>query len=590
MHQGMDHPALHVLEKVTAQEDDRIFRATDPVQGGRHGPYFYVPSTHYTHWNDPNIKLHFGNWPLMRALEFGAESPANLEVWYRDIPLQSQWPIVPERDCENPTLIRKNIFYGAGLYSWLVKSTNDFLFGKAKNLNDMVQGGQFIGAEGIRSAMDAMRRRGSTLGGMATWVFNDPWSNGAGSFHVDHDGVPLMNYYWLTEALEPVSISLKYYSITYSRTKGIDTELWLVSDMPKVSDSLIWKYTVRTCDGAVVEQGDGKVKIASQECLKVRDIHINPPANLGPVFVELQLCDFSNKILTERVHVFGLDGVTAFLGGLLNNSTSNGNIPEVPSSPANFAYVGNGAGPATASSTIPAEVQKYAPDMDMYKAEYINDGHYGINSAWIGDNNTPGSVMSYFQIDLGQVRTVGRFKIGRDRTGTYNDRPMNYMKIESSTDAKTWTSIFEKSDVNNIAGYSPTRTLEIATQPAEVRYLKVTTDGGVDEFEVYAPQMPLPAQLPAVSITDFPSWAVPVKKTSITAKMSILPVSDEKEAAKFTLTNTGQMTALFCQLKPMLAYRTDLFLSNNFIFIPSGQSREIIVKSPVNSAYGLTLS
>ena len=576
---GANHPAYLLFKRVVAEEDGgRMFRANCPIEGGKHGPYLYAASN-YSYYNAANVMDQTGTYPVMRYGEYATETPANLEVWQRDIPLPSQWPIVPSRDCENPTLIRKNIFYGVGLYYWFGTAEIGNLFGEFDDLDGMIQAGQFIGAEGIRSASDALRRRGSSLGSMITHVFNEPWSNGAGAFHVDHDGVPLMNYYWLAEALEPVSISLKYNSITYNGVTGIDTELWVVSDLPEVSGQLVWKYIVRTSDGAVVDQGNGTVTIAPQECLKVRDLHINPPANLGPVFVELQVCDSSAKILTERVHVFGLDGVTCFFGGLLKNSASYSvpNEVEIPTSAANFAYVGNGALPATASSTINAE---------LHKPIFINDGIFGNPSTWIGE------AMSYFKINLGQVRNIGIFKIGRDRTGRYPDWPINYIKIEASLDNLTWNVIFEKSNVQAMDGYSPIYTLEIATQPVNARYLKVTLDsGGVDEFEVYAPRTPLPAQLPVAQIVKFASsWAVPVKRTSLTATMSILPDIDGKEAAKITLTNTGQMTALFCKLQPVLVYRTDLFLSDNFIIVPPGQSREIIVKSPLNPVCGLALS
>ena len=41
--QGTDHPALHVLERVCAENDDRIFRATDPMQGSKHSPWLFHP-------------------------------------------------------------------------------------------------------------------------------------------------------------------------------------------------------------------------------------------------------------------------------------------------------------------------------------------------------------------------------------------------------------------------------------------------------------------------------------------------------------------------------------------------------------------
>ena len=42
-YQGDDHAALHLLERIVAEEDDRLFRATCPIQGARHSPWHYDP-------------------------------------------------------------------------------------------------------------------------------------------------------------------------------------------------------------------------------------------------------------------------------------------------------------------------------------------------------------------------------------------------------------------------------------------------------------------------------------------------------------------------------------------------------------------
>ena len=71
------HPALQLLQKIVAEDDGRLFRATCPDLGATHGPWFF---------DLQKDCQYFDNLATMRAGEFGAASPANLEVWHRDVP------------------------------------------------------------------------------------------------------------------------------------------------------------------------------------------------------------------------------------------------------------------------------------------------------------------------------------------------------------------------------------------------------------------------------------------------------------------------------------------------------------------------
>ena len=166
----------------------------------------------------------------MRYGEFGCHSLAHPEIWQREIPPADQFP--PD-DLENPTLIRKNVVQSVfDEKFWLIKPTLDALFGSLETLQALTRAGQFLGAHGIRYAVDALRRRGRSIGGILTWVFNEPWPNGAGPYHVDYDGRPLMGFDYLKDALTPLSLSLRQDSIVFDPAEGLAVELWLVSDRP----------------------------------------------------------------------------------------------------------------------------------------------------------------------------------------------------------------------------------------------------------------------------------------------------------------------------------------------------------------------
>lgn len=319
--QGDDHPALHLLQRVVAETDTRIFRATCPIQGSRHSPWNYDPKTHYAHYDNEELTDNLGGARMMRYGEFGCHTPANLEIWQREIPPADQWP--PD-DLENPILIRKNVVQAVFTKEyWLLKSVTDSLFGRVDTLESLVEAGQFLGAEGLRYAIDALRRRGKRIGGFTTWDYNEPWPNGAGSFLVDYDGRPLMNYDFVRQALSPLGLSLKYDSILYDPAVGVDVELWLVSDAPGPVSGLNWDWTARDRRGRVIAQFNGRsVSIEPHEAVKLGRVKAKPSAEtaLGPMLIETRLSDAAGNALADRLHIFGAEGLPTPFAGLLHNT------------------------------------------------------------------------------------------------------------------------------------------------------------------------------------------------------------------------------------------------------------------------------
>ena len=406
-YQGDDHAALHLLERIIAEEDYRLFRATCPIQGARHSPWHYDPETHYAHYDDEDLLdtgWRRGENKMMRYGEFGCHSIANLEVWQREIPPADHWPAYDE---DNPVLIRKNVVRAVFTKEhWLMKTILETLFGRVDSLESLVKAGQYLGAHGLRYAVDALRRRGRRIGGITTWVFNEPWPNGGGPYQVDYDGRPLMTYDFQKQALAPISLSLKHESNLYNSHTGLDVEFWLVSDAPEPAADLHWRWLLRGADGQALAQDAGSAVIQPLEALQLGAIRSGPLADEahGLLFVELQLYDGDGRLLTERLHIFGSAEAPAPLAGLVS-----------------------GAIPGPTRTTLEA-----------------------------------------------RIRSARRI--------------------------------------------------------------------------------------------------------------------DQRESLQIELTNTGDMTALFCEPHPLLAYRTDLDIEDNHAFIPPGETRLITINAPVNSPTGLTLS
>ena len=319
-----NHPALEVLREVTRQFDDRKFRDTSPIEGeGGHWPYIFHPEECPPEgWGYGGATNYYQGWnskPGMRFGEFAANSPANLEVWHREILPESQWPL---NDTEDPILVRKNVYHAVGGDSWLHKNHLEKYFGTFEGIEELVEAGQFFGAEGLRYAMDELRRRGERVGGFTSWIYNEPWPNGAGSYMIDYDGRPLMNYDFVKQALAPITLSVCQDAMFFDPEEGVRVSLWIVSDRDHPSDGLKWKWTARDREGSVIKRDYGTVSIKPQEAKKIDDIHFMPSGetDVGPWFLELELCDRNDGRLTERIHIFGAKNARGQFGGLIRRT------------------------------------------------------------------------------------------------------------------------------------------------------------------------------------------------------------------------------------------------------------------------------
>jgi beta-mannosidase len=302
---------------VAAADDTRVFRDTCPVSGSRHAPWDYNPDIHYKYYNSA-LTDNFGVVPMMRYGEFGCQTPANIETWYSDFPAASRWPI----NCDDAVQIRKNAVNGCFDNDvWFSLGHIERLFGKMDGIDEAVRAGQFLAAEGIRYAMDALRAKGRHVAGFTNWDYNEPWPNGAGSFLVDYDGRPVMAYHFARQALESVALQLRYDHILYNFFDGMTAELLLVSDAPAPLQGLRWRCRTLDREGNVYGEYEGEASITHLETMSLASISIAPPQKMlaGPVTAELSLRGADGSLLAERMYLFGASGAQAPLRGVLHD-------------------------------------------------------------------------------------------------------------------------------------------------------------------------------------------------------------------------------------------------------------------------------
>jgi beta-mannosidase len=661
------NPSLDAMRAVCAANDDRIFRATDPIEGSRHSPWFFIPQISYQLFNgiwqspkDPTGPL---TMDVMRYGEFGSQTPTSLDVFEREIPPASQWPL---DDINDPVLVRKNLLQAAfNPLDWLYKPVIEGYFGPLAGPADLIKAGQYIGADSLRYFVDELRRKGRKIGDLTTWDYDEPWSNGAGSFLVDHDGEPLMNYYFMKEALAPVSLTLRYSSNLYNPSKGLTIGLWLTSDAPQPVHGVRWNWTARDRSGEVLGQGNGTASIEPGEARKLRDlvVPLRPATALGPVVVELHAVDSAGDVLTDRVEIFGSDNSVSWpLYGLLHDSGPNPDdrtikpprairilwvqdplrgpyddtawplrrfgvrvtyVPAAASSfgkvapttaallhdydviwigapdPANPAALGRRLGARNLDHIAAAVRAGLGIGFEGGPESFAAAGFAGtpLQAVLPVQSVPPDQVVSHQSASIVVADPASPLVSGR--LATTLPRLGGYVVLKAKSDSHTVLKTASADPVLLTRRYGRGRVLGFASS--------ITTDwqsyrGWGWNLRAWSGFPMLVARMfswlsgapdSAVRAIDLPdhNLTLRVGRTTIRlAQAAKFAGSRNDDQMTILLENTGSMTALFCSPKPILEYRPDLNIDNDFVSIPPGETRTMTVRARTASPGELGLS
>lgn len=600
-----DYPALETMRRAIAAEDTRLFRATCPMEGSRHSPWHYDHEWFYAHYDDTSMTDNLGENPLMRYGEFGTQTPALLDVWERDIPEASRWPLAAADD---PVLVRKNATNA--VFSddfWLTVPLTEEMFGTSRSLPDLLRAGQFLGAEGIRYAVDALRARGGALGGFTTWDFNEPWSNAAGSFLIDHGGRAVMAFDFFAQAMAPTVASLAYDDLLHEPGTTFVASVRVVSDAADTVQAVGWEVETFDITGRSLARETGEeVDLSPQQAEKVATVSLVQPVDGSPLLVRVATLVGGERV-AERLHVFGASGVRAPLAALL----PAGRQPHAdliaaagvePANADNRAWSGNGGRVHAVSG---AEVRDHDPVAGLIDGRYCTprDG-FGSGAVWQSPTREGWFVLRPAPGSTGITRIV----LGRDRSGTHGDRTLDRLAVEVSDDAQSWTRIVEVDRLASLLGdrprtseersnpglgeqlgrrsaYRPAWSLEVHVPETRAEYWRFVVSGrddterfvAFDEVELYAdPAVRVDA--PGLLVRDHRELDHALTTTRLRAERGEQSVdATGLRTVPVTIHNDGDALALFCEITGPDGSRPRVFGRGANVSVPPGQSREIVL-------------
>ena len=118
-------------------------------------------------------------------------------------------------------------------------------------------------------------------------------------------------------------------------------------------------------------------------------------------------------------------------------------------------------------------------------ANTLTDQNYGNGSAFVSAGQAD------MTIDLGQIKAFDRLRIGQDRLGQFNERPLQDLSVEVSADGFHFFRIYQTDSLDGELGQAPApgATIQIAFAPTQGRFVRVRSTAAsnrIDEIEIYS--------------------------------------------------------------------------------------------------------
>lgn len=204
------------------------FLPTSPVDGVGHGGYtFRDPYTSEECWSQ------FQNSDYSAYCEFGCGGIANLEVLRSFLPPEEEFPPLPGTAWEC-----HHAFKAWQGDTWLDLKTIEHYFGPSSSLEELVEKGQILQAEGFRGLFEEARRQKPACSMALNWCLNEPWPSAANNSLICWPDVPKPALKAVGEACRPTLASAKISRFLWKEGDWFDPEFWILNDAPEAIEAV----------------------------------------------------------------------------------------------------------------------------------------------------------------------------------------------------------------------------------------------------------------------------------------------------------------------------------------------------------------
>jgi len=214
--------ALRLLNRNCYDLDpSRPFMMTSPVMGMGHGHYVFRSSA------GKEVYQIFANANCTAYTEFGCGGPSSSAT------IRS---IIPEEELFPPRLgTAWETHHAIGAWepnSHLLLDVIEDYFGPSENLEQLVEHGQLLQAEGLKCLFEEARRQKPFASMAMNWCLDEPWPCAANMSIINWPAEPKLAYYAVAGSCRPLLASARIPKYRWQHGDLFTPELWLLNDSP----------------------------------------------------------------------------------------------------------------------------------------------------------------------------------------------------------------------------------------------------------------------------------------------------------------------------------------------------------------------
>lgn len=200
------------------------FIYTSPLMGMAHG--------HYVFKDQATGEEVFQWMPRAGATaytEYGMPGASPVDLLKKIIPEDELFPPRPGTSWES-----HHAFNAWGPDRWLMPEILEEYFGKAGNLEEMVQNSQLLQCEGYKCIYEEARRQKPVCAMAVNWCYNEPWITAVNNSLINYPNIPKPAFHAVSKSCRPFLASARIPKFTWAEGETFSCDLYILND--KYSD------------------------------------------------------------------------------------------------------------------------------------------------------------------------------------------------------------------------------------------------------------------------------------------------------------------------------------------------------------------
>ena len=206
------------------------FMYTSPLYGMGHGCYLFKYEKIYGDGGDgPDVLEIMTQSKFTAYTEFGIPSISDRDVLEKFIPKDELFP--PKLGTAWET---HHAFKAWTPDAWLCEKTLEFYFGKAENLDELINNSKILQDAGYKAIFEEGRRQKPYCAMTLNWCYNEPWPSATNNNIITYPSKPKDAYKAVKDACRPQMSSARVKKWEWTENEVFSAETWILNDLYKV--------------------------------------------------------------------------------------------------------------------------------------------------------------------------------------------------------------------------------------------------------------------------------------------------------------------------------------------------------------------